>query len=100
MAAFGSFIVTLVFTWVTWRLERTRRVSQRMSGLMLTLAGIALLTFALANLLLVEEPVHVLTGSLATLIIIGGVWRLRRADYGVEPVVHRLSRPRQPLRDR
>ena len=88
MAAFGSVLIALVFTWVTWRLERTRRVSVRMSGLMLTLAGLALLTFALANLLLVEEPVHALSGTLGTAMIVGGGWRLRRADYGVERVVH------------
>lgn len=88
MAAFGSVLVAIVFTWATWRLERTRRVTQRMSGLMLTLAGIALVTFALVNLLLVEEPVHVLAGSLGTVMILGGAWRLRRADFGVDRVLH------------
>ena len=87
MAAFGSVLIALVFTWVTWRLERSRRVSPRMSGLMLSLAGVALVTFALANLLLVEEPVHALSGSLGTVMIIGGAWRLRRADFGVERVL-------------
>ena len=45
------------------------------------------MTFALANLLLVEEPVHALSGSLGTVMIIGGAWRLRRADFGVERVL-------------
>lgn len=96
MAAFASVLIVLVFTFATWRLERTRRVSARMSGLMLTLAGMALLTFAIANLLLVEEPVHMLSGTLGTLIVIGGAWRLRRAHFGVERVVTPLEdeRPR------
>lgn len=88
MAAFGSVLVALVFTGVTWRLERTRHVSQRLSGLMLALAGIALGAFALANLLVVEEPVHALAGSLGAVMIVGGVWRLRRAERDVERVLH------------
>ena len=42
--------------------------------------------------LLVEEPVHALSGSLGTVMIIGGAWRLRRADFGVERV---LQPPRE-----
>ena len=96
MAAFASVLFVLVFTLATWWMERTRRVSVRMSGLMLTLAGLALLTFAIVNLLLVEEPVHMLSGTLGTLIVIGGSWRLRRAHFGVERIVTPLAdeRPR------
>lgn len=93
MAAFVSVLIALTFTSATWMLERTQRVTPRMSGLMLVLAGIALGTFALANLLLVEEPVHALSGSLATIMIVGGAWRLRRTDFGVERVEHVLQEP-------
>lgn len=92
MAAFAGVLIASVFIWATWRLDRGQHVSQRMSGMMLGLAGIALLTFSLANLLLVGEPAHVLLGCLAVLIIIVGVWRIRRADFGVDRVHHRLAR--------
>jgi len=88
VAAFGSVLLALCFAGLTWHLERSRKVSQRMSGLMLTLAGIALLTFALANWLLVEEPVAVLSGSLGAVMVAGGAWRLRSADFGVDRVLH------------
>lgn len=93
MAAFGSVLISLAFTWATWMLERSQRVTRRMSGLMLVLAGIAMVTFALANLLLVEEPVHALSGSLGAVMIVGGAWRLRQADFGVERVVRDPSVP-------
>lgn len=78
MAAFGSVLIALAFGWVTYALERSQRVNERVSGMMLTLSGLALMTFATVNLVLVEEPVHVLPGALGALFAGRGVLRLRR----------------------
>lgn len=87
MAAFASILVALGVAALTVGLERQNRPSQRISGLLLALGGIALTTFALVSLLLVVEPVHVLPGALGASMILAGAWRLHAADSTVERIL-------------
>ncbi len=96
MVAFVSVLIAVLFAAAAWHFERSQRVGLRMSGMLLALAGIALVAFAVVNLLLVEEPVHVLPGTLGALMILVGAWRSHLATVSVERVLvpRRSEHPR------